>query len=89
MTFTHYTLNLAKRRSLDNQTIPHDEKIFSVFQPYTEWINKGKAGVSFELGKRVCICKDQHGFILLHQFMDHQTDDQIAVEFLEKPGGVP
>ena len=33
------------RRILNDEKIAHDEKIFSVFEPYTEWIVKGKAGV--------------------------------------------
>jgi hypothetical protein len=36
------------------ETIPHEEKVFSLFQPHTEWISKGKAGVPVELGLRVC-----------------------------------
>lgn len=84
MTYSYYIIDQAKRRILGNQTISHDEKIFSVFQPHTEWINKGKAGVPVELGKRVCICKDQHGFILHHQVLENRTDDQITVEFIKK-----
>ena len=32
-----------------------------------------------ELGLRVCVLEDSHGFILHHQVMQKQTDDQIAV----------
>ncbi len=28
-----------KTRVLQHQAIPHDEKVFSIFQPHTEWIN--------------------------------------------------
>ena len=38
------------RRVRFNETIPHHEKIFSIFEPHTEWISKSKAGVSVELG---------------------------------------
>ena len=67
------------RRVVDEQTIPHHEKVFSIFEPHTEWISKGKAGVSQELGLRVCVLDDQDGFILHHQVMERQTDDQVAV----------
>ncbi|MBT5221811.1 MAG: hypothetical protein HOM15_03110 [Gammaproteobacteria bacterium] len=33
-----------KRRFIEGETIPHDEKVFSLFQPHTEWISKSKAG---------------------------------------------
>jgi IS5 family transposase len=36
-----------------------------------------------ELGLRVCILEDQHGFILHHHVMEHQTDDQVAVPMVE------
>jgi len=43
-----------RRRVIEGETIPHDEKVFSLFQPHTEWISKSKAG-GVELGIRVCI----------------------------------
>ena len=71
------------RRVIEGQIIPHNEKVFSVFEEHTEWICKGKAGVSQELGLRVCILEDQYGFILHHKVMQKQTDDQVAVPMVE------
>jgi IS5 family transposase len=65
------------------ERIPHEEKVFSIFEPHTEWINKGKAGVTVELGLRVAIGEDQYGFILNHRVMHKQTDDQVAVPLVE------
>ncbi|MBT4146154.1 MAG: hypothetical protein HOE45_04630 [Gammaproteobacteria bacterium] len=31
-----------RRRVIEGETIPHDEKVFSLFQPHTEWISKSK-----------------------------------------------
>jgi hypothetical protein len=70
------------RRVLQDQRIPHEEKVFSLFQPHTEWIVKGKAGVPVELGLRTCIVEDQFGFILHHQVMEKTTDDAIAVSIV-------
>ncbi|MBU0498962.1 MAG: ISNCY family transposase [Gammaproteobacteria bacterium] len=67
------------RRCLRGETIPHEEKIFSLFQPHTEWINKGKAGVPVELGVRVHIVEDQHRFILHHQVAQQRTDEKAAI----------
>ena len=72
------------RRVLQGQTIPHDEKVFSLFQPHTEWISKGKAGVPVELGLRVCVVEDQHRFILHHQVMEKTTDDAVAVSIVKQ-----
>lgn len=72
-------INQIERRAINDETIPHHEKVFSIFEPYTEWINKGKAGVPVELGLRVCILEDQHQFILHHRVMIKETDDKVAV----------
>ena len=73
-----------RRRVLEGETIPHAEKVFSIFQPHTEWMSKGKAGVPVELGLRVCVLEDQHRFILHHQVMEKTTDDQVAVPIVEE-----
>ena len=61
----------------------HAEKVFSLFQPHTEWISKGKAGVPVELGLRVCIMEDSHGFILHSMVCQKTTDDKVAVPMVE------
>ena len=76
-------INQIRRRVIEGEKIPHGEKVFSLFQPHTEWISKGKAGVPVELGIRVCIMEDQHGFILHHKVMQKETDDKIAIEMVK------
>jgi len=72
-----------ERRVLKGESIPHAEKVFSLFQPHTEWIVKGKAGVPMELGLRVAVVESREGFILHHQVMEQQTDDQIALSIVK------
>ena len=72
------------RRVFNEEVIPHEEKVFSIFQPHTEWISKGKAGVPVELGLRVCIIEDQYRFILHHQVMEKVVDSDIAVSIIEE-----
>ncbi len=74
-----HQVSLIHRRVIEHETIPHAEKIFSLFEPHTEWVSKGKAGVPVELGLRVCVLQDQFGFTLHHQVMEKQTDDQVTV----------
>lgn len=68
-----------RRRVLFGESLRHAEKVFSVFEEHTEWISKGKAGVPQELGLRVCVLEDQHGFLLQHRVMEKESDDQVAV----------
>lgn len=76
-------IDQIRRRAIQAETIPHAEKVFSLFQPYTEWISKGKAGVPVELGLRVCIMEDSHGFILHSHVMQGTTDDKVAVPMVK------
>jgi len=80
--YAHILRKQVYRRVINEEVIPHSEKIFSIFQPHTEWISKGKAGVPVELGLRVCIMEDQYQFILHSKVMEKQTDDKIAVEMV-------
>jgi hypothetical protein len=75
-------IDQIRRRVVEGETIPHNEKVFSIFEKHTEWINKGKAGVSQELGLKVCVVRDQFGFIVHHRVMQNETDDQVAVPII-------
>ncbi len=77
-------IDQIRRRVLHGETIPHEEKVFSIFQPHTEWISKGKAGVPQELGLRVCIVEDQYGFVLNHLVMKKSGDEKVVVPLLEE-----
>ena len=75
-------IDQIKRRVINGEVIPHAEKVFSIFEPHTEWISKGKAGVPVELGVKVCVMEDQYQFILHHQVMQNLTDDQVTVDMV-------
>lgn len=77
-------IDQIRRRVIEGETIPHDEKVFSLFQLHTEWVSKGKAGVPVELGVRIAIVEDQHRFILHHMVMEKTTDDKVAVPLIDE-----
>ena len=77
-------IDQTRRRVILGEIIPHEQKVFSIFEPHTEWISKGKAGVPVELGVKVCIVEDQHQFILHHEVMQQKTDDQVAVSMVRE-----
>ena len=80
----HRQIDQIDRRVLQGEKIPHAEKVFSLFEPHTEWISKGKAGVPVELGLNVCILEDQYGYILHHRVMEGQTDKTVAVPMVKE-----
>ncbi len=75
-------IDQIERRVIRGETIAHEEKFFSIFQPHTEWVSKGKAGVPVELGLKVCIVECTQGYLLHHRVMQNQTDEQIAIDLI-------
>lgn len=76
-------IDLVERRLLKGETIPHADKLFSIFESHTEWINKGKKHKQPELGHNVLIATDQYHFILDHRVMNGQHDVEMAVPLAE------
>ncbi len=77
-------LDQVERRLLRDETIPHGEKVFSIFKEHTRWISKGKAGTPVELGVPVALIEDQHQFILHHQILWNGEDLDVAVPMVEE-----
>ena len=72
-------IDLVERRILKGEKIPHQEKMFSIFEPHTEWLNKGKLHKNCELGLNTLIVTDQHQFILHHEVMQKQVDVHMTI----------
>ncbi len=77
-------IDLVRRRLIYKENIPHAEKVFSLFEPHTEWIKKGKVRNQVELGVRIAVATDQLGFILDHRVMENEQDVDIAVSFVQE-----
>lgn len=72
-------IDLVNRRIIKGETIPHEEKVFSIFETYTEWIKKGKMRPSVEIGKKLTITTDQHDLIVDYYLMEHEQDRDILI----------
>jgi transposase, IS5 family len=73
-------IDLIDRRIMKGETIPHGEKLFSLFEQYTEWINKGKSNPNVELGKKLCITTDQYNLIVDYQILSNEQDRDMVLE---------
>jgi hypothetical protein len=69
-------LDLVERRWLKQEKIPHHEKVFSLFEPHTEFLKKGKLFPPVELGHKLLLTTDQHELILDYRVMDQQPNDK-------------
>ena len=67
-----------------DETIPHEEKVFSIFEEHTRWVSKGKAGTPVELGVPVALIEDQYQFILHHRILWKGQDVDVAVPMVEE-----
>jgi len=77
-------IDLVDRRLVKGEKIPHEEKIFSIFEPWVEWICKGKAHKPVELGKRTCIASDQWHFVVDWCVADHQQDNELLLPVIDR-----
>jgi hypothetical protein len=77
-------LDLIERRLIKGEVIPHGEKMFSIFEPYTEYIVKGKRNPNFELGKRFIITTNQFGLIQDYQVMNKTTDSEVIIGIVDR-----
>ena len=71
------------RRLLKGETLPQNEKVFSISEPHTRWVSKGKAGRPVELGVPIGIAEDQYQFILHYEIMWTGSDVDFAVPLVE------
>lgn len=56
-------IDQARRRVLDGESVPNEEKIFSIFEPHTELLKRGKAGKDVEFGHMIQIQQVASKFI--------------------------
>lgn len=77
-------IDLVKRQLLKDEIIPHNEKIFSLFEPHTKWISKGESGVIAEFGEKHLIVTNQNHFIVLDQIIADKLDANFTINITEK-----
>jgi transposase, IS5 family len=72
-------IDLLERRVIQGETIPHKEKVFSLFEEHTHLIKKGKIMPPVEFGRRLIITTEQRGFILDYKIMGGGSEHAEAV----------
>jgi hypothetical protein len=77
-------LDLVERRLLQEEKIAPAEKVFSLFEPHTEWIQKGKQRPNVELGHRLLIATDQHQLIQDYDVPVGQVDVDQSVPVADR-----
>jgi hypothetical protein len=79
MALTEQVCATARRRVLHGETVANEEKLFSIFEPHTELIKRGKQPVAIEYGHKVLIIEDAAGFVIDYRVLENGVLDQDVV----------
>ena len=77
-------IGLVERRVIKGEQIPVGEKVYSLFEPHTEWLYKGKANHRVELGHNILVTSDQWGFIVEHQVVERQAEVSLSIPLADR-----
>ncbi len=73
---TIHACDQARRRVLAEEQVANDEKLFSVFEPETQLIKRGKVPQPVEFGHRVLIIEDGAGFVCHYAILPRGAEDR-------------
>jgi len=76
---TARVLEQARRRVLDGETVPNEDKLFSIFEPHTDLIKRGKAQKPVEFGHKVFLAESGHGLITDYRVLNGNPIDASEV----------
>jgi IS5 family transposase len=66
----------ARRRVIHNEQVPAAEKIYSIFEPHTALIKRGKAGKPIEFGHKIYLAETRIGLITHYWVLDGNPSDE-------------
>jgi hypothetical protein len=76
---TEKVCDTARRRVLLGEAVPNEDKIFSIFEPHTELIKRGKQPNPIQYGHNVLVIEDAAGFICHYEVVAKGVLDQDLV----------
>jgi len=73
-------LDQAERRILKGEQVPASEKIYSIFEPHTDLIKRGKVNKPVEFGHKVFLAESACGLVTQYRVLDGNPPDEDHVE---------
>jgi IS5 family transposase len=70
----------AHRRVLDGEQVPNEEKLFSIFEPHTELLKRGKQGKPIEFGHMIQIHQVAGKFITDFDVFEKRPNEKTLLE---------
>jgi len=82
---TERVMKQAHQRVIEGRPVPNDQKLFSIFEPHSELLIRGKAGKPIEFGHMVQIQQVQEKFITHYDVFDRRpVEHQLLEPALER-----
>ena len=72
-------IDQARRRVLDGEQVPNAEKIYSIFEPHTDLIKRGKVRTPVEFGHKVFLAESARGLITQYEVLKGNPCDEVHV----------
>jgi len=90
----HQAVAVARRRAFDGEKVPNSEKVFSIFEPHTELIVRGRRGRPVEFGHKVLLTQSKEKFITDYVVLERNRADEELLPLVierheERFGGRP
>jgi IS5 family transposase len=74
-----HVIDQARRRVLDGEQVPNAEKIYSIFEPHTDLIKRGKVRTPVEFGHKVFLAESAQGLITQYEVLKGNPVDEVHV----------
>jgi IS5 family transposase len=68
-------MDQTRRRVIDGETVPPEEKVYSIFEPHTDLIKRGKERKPVEFGHKVRLAESAQGLITDYKVLDGNPSD--------------
>jgi len=72
-------IDQARRRVLFGEQVATDEKIYSIFEPHTDLIKRGKVRTPVEFGHKVFLAESAEGLITQYEVLKGNPPDEVHV----------
>jgi IS5 family transposase len=73
-------IHQTRRRVLDGEQVPTDEKVYSIFESHTHLIKRGKQRQPVEFGHKVFLAESSQGLITDYQVLEGNPADTTQVQ---------
>jgi IS5 family transposase len=78
-------VDVARRREFDGEKVPNGEKVFSIFEPHTELIVRGRRSRPIEFGHKVLLTQSKEKFITDFVVLEqNRGDDELLPLVLDR-----